>query len=287
MRISNRNRTRAIIESNDFQFKKKFGQNFLIEPNIIEKIIDGSAINENDVVIEIGPGIGSLTQFLAEKAKHVLAIEIDNDLIPILEENLEQYENITVINKDFLKYDIASYIENHFKNENIKVVANLPYYITTPIIMKILEEDLPIQSITVMIQKEVADRINAKPSTKDYGSLSLAVQYYCNTEIVAEVSPNNFIPAPRVGSTVICLTRKQEMLHSKDDKLLFKIVRGAFYQRRKTLLNSLSAYGDISISKEEIGNVLEKMEVKTNIRGEALSLEDFVSFTNIYIENYK
>ena len=272
--------TIAIIQKHNFNFQKRFGQNFLIDTYVLDKIIDKANITKDDCVIEIGPGIGSMTQLLANKAKRVIAVEIDKNLIPILEETLAPFDNITIINDDILKVDIKKLIDNDGKA--IKVVANLPYYITTPIVMGLFESHIPIESITIMIQAEVARRMQATPGTKDYGALSLAVQYYAKPEIVANVPPNCFIPRPSVGSSVIKLTSfTTPPFIVKDETLLFKLIRAAFMQRRKTLQNSICNSQELHFSKERICLALEQMKLSTTIRGEALSLEDFAKLTNI------
>lgn len=274
--------TIAIIQKHNFNFQKRFGQNFLIDTYVLDKIIDKANITKDDCVIEIGPGIGSMTQLLANKAKRVIAVEIDKNLIPILEETLAPFDNITIINDDILKVDIKKLIDSYNDGKAIKVVANLPYYITTPIVMGLFESHIPIESITIMIQAEVARRMQATPGTKDYGALSLAVQYYAKPEIVANVPPNCFIPRPSVGSSVIKLTSfTTPPFLVKDETLLFKLIRAAFMQRRKTLQNSICNSQELNFSKERICLALEQMKLSTTIRGEALSLEDFANLTNI------
>ena len=274
--------TIAIIQKHNFNFQKRFGQNFLIDTYVLDKIIDKANITKDDCVIEIGPGIGSMTQLLANKAKRVIAVEIDKNLIPILEETLAPFNNITIINDDILKVDIKKLIDSYNDGKAIKVVANLPYYITTPIVMGLFESHIPIESITIMIQAEVARRMQATPGTKDYGALSLAVQYYAKPEIVANVPPNCFIPRPSVGSSVIKLTSfTAPPFLVKDETLLFKLIRAAFMQRRKTLHNSIFNSQELHFSKERICLALEQMKLSTTIRGEALSLEDFANLTNI------
>ena len=273
--------TIAIIQKHNFNFQKRFGQNFLIDTYVLDKIIDKANITKDDCVIEIGPGIGSMTQLLANKAKRVIAVEIDKNLIPILEETLAPFDNITIINDDILKVDIKKLIDSYNNGKAIKVVANLPYYITTPIVMGLFESHIPIESITIMIQAEVARRMQATPGTKDYGALSLAVQYYAKPEIVANVPPNCFIPRPSVGSSVIKLTTFTPPFLVKDETLLFKLIRAAFMQRRKTLQNSICNSQELHFSKERICLALEQMKLSTTIRGEALSLEDFANLTNI------
>lgn len=279
-RISTPIRTRAIMETYGFNLKKKYGQNFLTDEHILDDIVEGADIQSTDWVIEIGPGIGALTQYLAEKAEKVIAIEIDDFLIPILKDTLAEYENIEIVHKDVLKVDFEALLKEKQPHQHVKVVANLPYYITTPIIMKLFEEHVPVTSITVMVQKEVADRMNAKPSTKDYGSLTLAVQFYADTEIVVQVPPSCFIPQPKVGSTVIKLSRKTTYTDQiDDDQALFTIIRGAFQQRRKTLVNTLSHQSNNNYTKEHIREALEKVGLSSTIRGEALSLDAFIELT--------
>lgn len=278
--IANINETKAIIQKYGFSFQKRFGQNFLIDRNTIENILDGAGITEEDVVLEVGPGIGSLTQAMAERAKKVIAVEIDKKLIPMLSETLEEYNNIRIINEDILKLDIKAVLEEEGIDQ-VKVVANLPYYITTPIIMNLLEQSIPVESITVMIQKEVADRMNAKPGVKSYGSLSLATAYYAETELVTLVAPGCFIPQPKVGSAVIKLTKRlAPPVEVADEQLMFKIIRGSFAQRRKTMVNSLFNSNATNLTKESILEALEALQMDSRIRGEALTLEEFAAFTN-------
>ena len=279
--IANPKKTIEILNKYNFVFQKKFGQNFLIDTHVLDKIISAANITKEDTILEIGPGIGSMTQYLCEKAGKVISVEIDKMLIPILEENLSNYDNFILINNDFLKLDINSLLKEH-NCKKVKVVANLPYYITTPIIMSLFENNIPIDSITVMVQKEVAQRMQAEPSSKDYGALSLAIQYYSTTDIIANVPPNCFMPRPNVGSAVIKLTlREKKPYPLKDKKLMFKLVRAAFNQRRKTLVNAIKNSTDINITKEEISDALDKMELSQTIRGEALSLEQFCILSNI------
>lgn len=279
--IASPKKTIEIIKKYDFAFQKKFGQNFLIDSHVLNKIITSSNITKEDVVIEIGPGIGSLTQQLAENAKQVIAVEIDKKLIPILEDTLSDYNNITIINEDILKVDIVKLVEEKNDNKPIKVVANLPYYITTPIIMGLFESNVPVDSITVMVQKEVADRMKAKPGTKDYGALSLAVGYYSEPYIVANVPPNCFMPRPKIGSAVIKLTKhKQPPVAVEDAKLLFKIIRASFNQRRKTLINGLYNNLDGMFDKDQLKQAIENIGLKLNVRGETLSLEEFSNLAN-------
>lgn len=280
--LGNPKNTIEIIQKYEFVFQKKFGQNFLIDTHVLEKIITAAGITKEDCVLEIGPGIGTMTQFLAEHARQVIAVEIDKNLIPILEETLEEYTNVTVINEDILKVDIKSLTEQYNGGHPIKVVANLPYYITTPIIMGLFESSVPIDNITVMVQKEVADRMQEGPGSKDYGALSLAVQYYARPEIVANVPPNCFIPRPGVGSAVIRLTRHREMpVRVKNPELMFKIIRASFNQRRKTLQNGLGNSPELPYSKEQVAAAIEKMGLPQSIRGEALTLSQFAELSDI------
>ena len=277
--------TIEIIQKYEFAFQKKFGQNFLIDTHVLDKIIQAAGLTKEDMVAEIGPGIGTMTQYLAERAGTVVAVEIDTNLIPILKETLGDYDNVTVINEDILKVDIRKLAEQYHGGRPIKVVANLPYYITTPIIMGLFESEVPIENITVMVQKEVAERMQAGPGTKDYGALSLAVQYYAEPYIVANVPPNCFIPRPNVGSAVIRLTRHQEKPVSvKDEKLMFRLIRASFNQRRKTLQNSLNNSGEVPFSKEEIASAIEKLGLPAAVRGETLTLEQFAALTDILCE---
>ena len=277
--------TIAVLQKYHFNFQKKFGQNFLIDTTVLEKIIESSGITKDDFILEIGPGIGTMTQYLAERAGSVVAVEIDKALIPILEETLQDYDNVTVINDDILKVDINRLVEEKNGGRPIKVVANLPYYITTPIIMGLFESHVPLESITVMVQKEVADRMQVGPGTKDYGALSLAVQYYAEPYIVANVPPNCFMPRPAVGSAVIRLTRHQKPpVEVMDEKLMFRLIRASFNQRRKTLANGLKNSGELNLSKEVITAAIEKLGKGSSVRGEALDLEEFARLTNIIKE---
>ena len=272
LKLSNPKQTIEVIQKHNFSFKKSFGQNFLIDSHVIEKIIRAAEIGPEDNVLEIGPGIGTLTQYLAEAAGRVVAVEIDEKLIPVLGETLAEYDNVEVINQDILKCDIDSI----FEGRPFKVVANLPYYITTPIIMGLLEGKSHFDSLTVMIQKEVADRMKAGPGTKDYGALSLAVQYYAEPYLAANVPPNCFMPRPAVGSAVIRLKRRETpAVAVKDEKLLFKLIRAAFMERRKTLLNAVKNSQELDIPKERVEEVLTDLGIDTRIRGEALSLQQF------------
>ena len=280
--LGNPKNTIEIIQKYEFMFQKKFGQNFLIDTHVLEKIISAAGITKNDCVLEIGPGIGTMTQYLAENAGHVVAVEIDRNLIPILKETLADYDDVTVINEDILRVDIKALAEEYNGGKPIKVVANLPYYITTPIIMGLFESGVPIDNITVMVQKEVADRMKEGPGSKDYGALSLAVQYYAEPEIVANVPPNCFIPRPNVGSAVIRLTRHKEMpVEVKDPALMFKIIRASFNQRRKTLQNGLGNALELPYTKEQIAAAIAEMGLTPTIRGEALSLAQFAQLSDI------
>ena len=282
-KLGNPKNTIEIIQKYEFAFQKKFGQNFLIDTRVLDKIINAAGLTKEDMVLEIGPGIGTMTQYLAEAAREVVAVEIDNNLIPILRETLKDYENITIINNDILKVDIKELAESHNGNRPIKVVANLPYYITTPIIMGLFESNVPIDNITVMVQKEVAERMQAKPGTKDYGALSLAVQYYAEPYIVANVPPNCFIPRPNVGSAVIRLTRHQDPpVQVKDAGLMFTLIRASFNQRRKTLQNGLYNSPELFYTKEQIAWAIEQLGVSAQIRGEALTLEQFGRLSDIF-----
>lgn len=268
--------TIEVLHKHNFHIQKKYGQNFLIDPNVLTRIVGAAEISKEDCVLEIGPGIGTMTQYLAERAGKVVAVEIDKSLIPILDETLAGYDNVTLINADILKVDISRIVEEENHGRPVKVVANLPYYITTPIIMGLFESHVPLQSITVMVQKEVADRMQVGPGTKDYGALSLAVQYYAKPEIVANVPPNCFIPRPNVGSAVIRLSRYQEPpVCVEDEARLFALIRAAFNQRRKTLVNALSNVPGLGVTKEQATEALERMGLSSAIRGEALTLEQF------------
>lgn len=277
--------TKEIINKYSFAFQKKFGQNFLIDSNVLESIIRGAEITKDDFVLEIGPGIGTMTQYLCEAARQVVAVEIDKMLIPILEDTLSEYDNVEVINQDVLKVDIKSLAEEKNNGKPIKVVANLPYYITTPIIMGLFESGVPIDSITIMVQKEVADRMQTGPGSKDYGALSLAVQYYATAKVILNVSATCFMPRPNVDSAVIKLTRhKEPTVNVADEKLMFKIIRASFNQRRKTLVNGLKNSPELSFSKEQIVKAIEKIGKPETIRGEALTLEEFADLANAFIE---
>ena len=279
--LGNPKRTIEVLQKYEFAFQKKFGQNFLIDTHVLDKIINAADITKDDFVLEIGPGIGTMTQYLACAAREVYAVEIDKALIPILEDTLQDYDNVTVLNEDILKVDIRKLAEERNQGKPIKVVANLPYYITTPIIMGLFEEHVPIESITVMVQKEVADRMQVGPGTKDYGALSLAVQYYAQPYIVANVPPNCFMPRPKVGSAVIRLTRHTEApVKTVDEKLMFQLIRASFNQRRKTLVNSLKNSSELSFGKEEIQEAIAACGFSEGVRGEALTLADFAALTN-------
>ena len=270
-----------ILKKYDFHFQKKFGQNFLIDTHVLEKIIDAAGVTKDDFVLEIGPGIGTMTQYLCERAREVMAVEIDDKLIPILADTLSAYDNVTVVNEDILKLDIDQIAREHNDGKPIKVVANLPYYITTPIIMGLFESHVPLESVTVMVQKEVADRMQAGPGTKDYGALSLAVQYYSAAEIVANVPPNCFMPRPNVGSAVIRLTcHKDCPVKVTDEKWMFRIIRASFNQRRKTLQNGLGNDASLPVTKEQAKAAIESMGLSATIRGEALSLAQFAELAN-------
>ena len=279
--LGNPQNTIEILQKYRFNFQKKFGQNFLIDTHVLDKIIRAADITKDDFVLEIGPGIGTMTQYLACAAREVTAVEIDKALIPILEDTLSDYDNVTVINEDILKVDIAALAEEKNGGKPIKVVANLPYYITTPIIMGLFENNVPLESITVMVQKEVADRMQVGPGTKDYGALSLAVQYYAEPYIVANVPPNCFMPRPTVGSAVIRLTRHaQPPVHVRDEKLMFRIIRASFNQRRKTLANGLKNSPELDLPKEVISEAIDRLGRGASIRGEALTLEEFAELAN-------
>lgn len=272
--------TIAVLQKYNFVFQKKFGQNFLIDPRVLEKIVEAARITPQDCVLEIGPGIGTMTQYLAESAREVVAVEIDRALIPILQDTLSAYDNVTVLNQDIMKVDVERIVEERNQGRPIKVVANLPYYITTPIIMGLLENHVPLQSITVMVQKEVAERMQVGPGTKEYGALSLAVQYYAMPEVVAHVPANCFMPRPNVDSTVIRLTRYQEPpVKAADEKYLFALIRASFNQRRKTLANGL--LGGMGLPREQVVAALEEMGLPASVRGEALTLEQFARLSNL------
>ena len=283
--LGNPQNTIEILQKYNFNFQKKFGQNFLIDEHVLDKIIRAAEITKDDYVLEIGPGIGTMTQYLACAAREVTAVEIDRALSPLLEDTLKEYDNVSIINEDILKVDIAALAKEKNGGRPIKVVANLPYYITTPIIMGLFESHVPLESITVMVQKEVADRMQVGPGTKDYGALSLAVQYYAEPYIVANVPPNCFMPRPAVGSAVIRLTRHQKPpVEVMDEKLMFRLIRASFNQRRKTLANGLKNSGELNLSKEVITAAIEKLGKGSSVRGEALDLEEFARLTNIIKE---
>lgn len=286
LHLGNPTHTIAVLNRYGFDFKKKFGQNFLIDENVVEKIVREAGVTKDDCVLEIGPGIGTMTQILCENAREVIAVEIDTKLIPILtEDTLRYYDNITVINEDILKVDINKIVEEHNNGKPIKVVANLPYYITTPIIMGLFESHVPVESITVMVQKEVADRMQVGPGTKDYGALSLAVQYYANPKVVLNVPASCFMPRPNVDSAVIRLTRYDEPpVKVSDEHLMFKLIRASFGQRRKTMTNSVGNSPELNISKDQLLVALEKCDLSPTIRGEALTLEQFAQLSNALSE---
>ena len=284
-KLSNPQKTIEVLQKYNFSFQKKFGQNFLIDPHVLDKIIAAAEITKDDFVLEIGPGIGTLTQYLAEAAREVVAVEIDSTLIPILEDTLSAYDNVSVINEDVLKVDLRKLAEERNGGKPIKVVANLPYYITTPIIMSLFESHVPLNSLTVMVQKEVALRMQAGPGTKDYGALSLAVQYYASPYLAANVPPNCFMPRPNVGSAVIRLTRFEETpVQVKDEKLLFRLIRASFNQRRKTLQNGLVNSQELDFTKEQVAAAIATLGVSPSVRGEALTLEQFAALANALSE---
>lgn len=276
--------TIAVLQKYNFNFQKKFGQNFLIDTHVLEKIMNAAQITKDDCVVEVGPGIGTMTQYLAERAGHVVAVEIDKALIPILSDTLSEYDNVEVLNEDILKVDLNRLVQEKNGGKPIKVVANLPYYITTPIIMGLFESHVPLQSITIMVQKEVADRMQVGPGTKDYGALSLAVQYYAKPEIVAIVPSNCFIPRPNVGSAVIRLDRYEAPpVEAADEKHMFSLIRASFNQRRKTLVNGLSNAAGLHVSKDAVKEALAQMGLPETIRGEALSLEQFARLSDLLL----
>ena len=277
--------TIEVLQKYNFNFQKRFGQNFLIDTHVLEKIIREAHITKDDVVLEIGPGIGTMTQYLCESASKVFAVEIDNTLIPILNDTLSEYDNVTIINEDILKVNINKLVEEECGNRPIKVVANLPYYITTPIIMSLFENDVNIDNITVMIQKEVAERIVSKPGTKDYGALTLAVNFYSTPEIVANVPPNCFMPRPNVSSAVIRMTKDVEpKVKVADKELLFKLIKASFLQRRKTLVNGIGNFKELNITKDRVAEALKEMGLDENIRGERLSLSEFGELSDLLSE---
>ena len=280
--LGNPSATGAVLEKYGIRAQKKYGQNFLIDQNILEKIAQTSQIGKDDLVLEIGPGLGALTQILCERAGRVIAVEIDRKLIPVLEETLSGYDNLSLINEDILKCDLKDLLKEGDRYGSVKVVANLPYYITTPVLMFLLESRYPFESVTVMIQKEVADRIKAGPSTKDYGSLSLAVQYYSQPVVALQVPPSCFIPRPGVGSVVLKLAiYREKPVEAKDEELLFRLIRGSFNQRRKTLVNGLKNYAGLDLSKEQIESAIEKLGKKPSVRGEELTLSEFAELADI------
>lgn len=283
--LSNFKNTQEIIKKHNFSIQKKYGQNFLIDEHVLNKIIAAAELSKDDYVIEIGPGIGTMTERMAPECRHVTAIEIDKELIPILSETLSGFDNVDIINEDVLKVDLNKLIAERNDNKPVKVVANLPYYITTPIIMSLLENKIPIDTITVMVQKEVADRMMVGPGTKDYGALSLAVQYYAKPYIVANVPMNCFIPRPNVASAVIRLTcHKEPPVTVKDEKLMFNLIRASFNQRRKTLINGISNFSGLSYTKEQVAMALNSIGLNENIRGEALDLEKFAKLSDALLE---
>lgn len=277
--------TIEILQKYEFHFQKKYGQNFLIDPHVLQKILDAAGVGKEDMVLEIGPGIGTVTQCLCEQAGYVVAVEIDKNLIPILKDTLSAYENVTIIQNDILKMDLCQMVQQYHAGKPIKVVANLPYYITTPILMELFESHVPLESVTVMVQKEVAERMQAKPGTKTYGALSLAVQYYAKPEIVANVPPNSFMPRPTVGSAVIRLVCHQmPPVQVPEERFLFQLIHAAFQQRRKTLQNSLSNEPSLQITKEQVAEALEQMGLSAMVRGETLSLYDFAQLSTLLIQ---
>lgn len=280
-KLSNPQVTIATLKKYDFDFKKKFGQNFLIDAHVLNKIMDAADVGENDFVLEIGPGIGTMTQYLAERARQVLAVEIDKKAIPILENTLGMYDNVTILNEDILKVDLNRVAMEYNDGKPIKVVANLPYYITTPIVMSLFESHVPMENITVMVQKEVAERMQAGPGSKDYGALSLAVQYYAEPYIAANVPPNCFMPRPNVGSAVIRLTRYEEPpVAVKDEHLLFELIRASFNQRRKTLQNGIANYQNLNYTKDQVAAALEKIGQSVTVRGEKFTLQEFAQLAD-------
>lgn len=281
--LGNPQNTIEILKKYDFMFQKRFGQNFLIDTHVLEKIIKAAEITKEDLVLEIGPGIGTMTQYLCENAREVIAVEIDKNLIPILEhDTLAAYDNVTIINEDILKLDLNALVQEKNAGKSIKVVANLPYYITTPIIMGLFEAHVPLENITVMVQKEVADRMQAGPGSKDYGALSLAVQYYAAPYIAANVPPNCFMPRPNVGSAVIRLTlHEKPPVKVQDEAFLFALIRASFNQRRKTLVNGLTNAAELNLSKEEVQAALEQMNLSATVRGEALTLKQFAELSEL------
>lgn len=283
--LGNPKNTIEVLNKYQFQFQKKFGQNFLIDEHVLSKIVLGAGLTKEDLVLEIGPGIGTLTQYLCENAREVVAVEIDRMLIPVLEDTLKDYDNVTVINNDILKLDLKQLVKDKNNNQPIKVVANLPYYITTPIIFALFEEGVPLVNMTVMVQKEVAERMQAGPGSKDYGALSLAVQYYADPYIVANVPPNCFMPRPNVGSAVITLKiHEKKPVEVKDEKLMFSLIRASFNQRRKTLVNSLSNAQELPYTKEQVAKAIKQMGLMETIRGEVLTLKEFAMLADLLPE---
>ena len=281
-KIGTPGRTVEVLQKYQFNFQKKYGQNFLIEPQVLETIVDAAHIQADDCVLEIGPGIGTMTQYLAEQAREVVAVEIDKALIPILQDTLSEYPNVTIINEDILKVDLEKLVKEKNDGRPVKVVAHLPYYITTPIIMQLFESHVPLHSITIMVQTEVAQRMQVGPGTKDYGALSLAVQYYSRPEIITHVPPTCFIPRPNVGSTVIRLTRYEKPpVEAADESFLFSLIRASFNQRRKTLVNGLSNASGLNLSKAQITEALEQMGLPANVRGETFTLEQFARLSEL------
>lgn len=284
-KLSNPQETIQVLQKHEFKFKKKFGQNFLIDPHVLDKIVDAAQISREDFVLEIGPGIGTLTQYLCENARQVLAVEIDKNLIPILKETLFPYDNVDILQGDILKQDIQAIADRYNEGKPIKVVANLPYYITTPIIMELFESHVPLANVTVMVQKEVADRMKAEPGSKDCGALSLAVQYYAEPYIAAFVPPNCFMPRPNVGSAVIrldCLSKTP--VEVKNEKLMFRLIRASFNQRRKTLQNGIANSGELPFSKAQVAEAIEKAGLEANVRGEKLGLPEFARLADVLEE---
>ena len=281
-KLVNPQKTIEVIQKNEFAFQKRFGQNFLVDARVLDKIIQSAGVTKEDCVLEVGPGIGTMTQALSEAARQVVAVEIDDHLIPILQETLKECPNVKVIHGDILKTDVKAIADEYNEGCPLHVIANLPYYITTPIIMGLFESGVPLKSITIMVQKEVVDRMKAEPGTKDYGALSLAVQYYAEPYLVANVPPNCFIPRPNVGSAVIRLTRhEQPPVQVADEKLMFRLIRAAFNQRRKTLANSLNNSPELFFPKEQIQEAIAALDVSPSVRGEALSLEQFAQLANL------
>ena len=284
-KLSNPQRTIEVIKKYEFCFQKKFGQNFLIDGHVLDKIIAGAGVTKDDMVLEIGPGIGTMTQYLAEAAGKVVAVEIDRNLLPILQETLADYDNVKVIHADVLSLDLEKLVQEENGGRPIKVVANLPYYITTPIIMALFEQHVPLDNVTVMVQKEVAARMKSGPGSKDYGALSLAVQYYAEPYIVANVPCNCFMPRPNVDSAVIRLTRYEEPpVQVKDEKMLFKIIRASFNQRRKTLQNGLNNSSELNFTKDQIAAAIAEAGFSPSVRGEALTMEQFAKLTDILLK---